>query len=381
MVQAYNGGGTADSNVATVEVTLPPISYAAAESTTWGTLSGSYLDTVEAGDWEALTEVQTGGKPASRTSRLRHDWRIDNVVGGALVIVTVDAAAPANGDGDDFRFAYSPDGQAFVAFATLDNGTGRQLLTAELPSGTAGTVFVRLEDSDRSAGRSATDSVLVYRLYVESIGDAGDLPPEVTILEPADGLTVNVGTPVAFVGEALDAEDGDLAGGLAWSSSLDQGIGGGAGFSTATSSVGTHTITASVTDSAGRTGSDEVTVVVVDPNARSGSHVDDLDGAGAASGGGKWSATVTVAVHDNAETAVAGALVSGSWSNGASGGGSCTTDAAGRCQIAKGGLKQNVASVAFSIAGVIAGSLAYAAGANHDPDGDSDGTAITVARP
>jgi hypothetical protein len=78
---------------------------------------------------------------------------------------------------------------------------------------------------------------------------------------------------------------------------------------------------------------------------------------------------------------VSGALVEGDWSNGATGGPSCTTDGSGQCFVSRGGLKGNVASVTFSVSNVTSGVGAYAAADNHDPDGDSDGTSITVNKP
>jgi hypothetical protein len=40
-----------------------------------------------------------------------------------------------------------------------------------------------------------------------------------------------------------------------------------------------------------------------------------------------------------------------------------------------------VASVTFSVTNVTAAGLAYAPGSNHDPDGSSTGTSITILRP
>jgi hypothetical protein len=36
--------------------------------------------------------------------------------------------------------------------------------------------------------------------------------------------------------------------------------------------------------------------------------------------------------------------------------------------------------VTFTVNGIAHATLAYAAGENHDPDGDSDGTTITVSK-
>lgn len=96
----------------------------------------------------------------------------------------------------------------------------------------------------------------------ESACQPTNTPPTVTITAPADPTTVTEGDSVTFSGTATDAEDGTLTGSLSWSSNLDGTIGSGGSFSTSSLSVGTHTVTASVTDSGGLSGSDTVTVNV-----------------------------------------------------------------------------------------------------------------------
>lgn len=44
-------------------------------------------------------------------------------------------------------------------------------------------------------------------------------------------------------------------------------------------------------------------------------------------------------------------------------------------------LRRSRASIAFVVLGLSKTSYVYAASGNHDPDGDSDGTRITVTRP
>jgi subtilisin family serine protease len=92
-------------------------------------------------------------------------------------------------------------------------------------------------------------------------GEPTDEPPTVTITEPADGASFDSGTSISFAGSASDTEDGDLTASLVWTSDLDGEIGTGGSFS-AVLSDGTHTITAEVTDSAGNTGSDSITLTV-----------------------------------------------------------------------------------------------------------------------
>ena len=109
-------------------------------------------------------------------------------------------------------------------------------------------------------------------------------------------------------------------------------------------------------------------------------HVGDLDRSTTKSGT-KWNAIVMITIHDAAENPVANATVIGKWTNGASGTAACITNASGMCQATKTGLGNKVTSVKFSVTSVTLSTSTYRASANHDPDGDSTGTAIVVARP
>jgi hypothetical protein len=102
---------------------------------------------------------------------------------------------------------------------------------------------------------------------IPSCGGPTNNPPVVNITAPASGATVNVGTSVAFSGTATDVEDGTISGSLARTSSINGSIGSGASFSTSSLSLGTHTITASVTDSGGAPGSAVISINIVDPNS------------------------------------------------------------------------------------------------------------------
>lgn len=94
-----------------------------------------------------------------------------------------------------------------------------------------------------------------------SSGPPPNTAPSVTISSPANGSTFAEGATISFSGSASDTQDGNLTANLVWTSSLDGQIGTGGSFSR-TLSVGTHTITASVTDSGGLTGSASVSVTV-----------------------------------------------------------------------------------------------------------------------
>jgi len=112
-------------------------------------------------------------------------------------------------------------------------------------------------------------------------------------------------------------------------------------------------------------------------------HIGDLDGS-ATSQGPTWTAAVTVTAHDVADGLVGGATVTGNFSAGATGSDSCTTSITtagrGQCTITKAGIRKKVSRVTFTVSTVTHGSLTYDGASNHDPDGSSTGTAITIAR-
>ena len=109
-------------------------------------------------------------------------------------------------------------------------------------------------------------------------------------------------------------------------------------------------------------------------------HIGNLD-ASSTSQGRKWTATVTVTVHDASHNPVANAAVSGKWSNGATGTAACTTDSNGQCTITKSGIGNGKSSITFTVSNVTAASFTYVSSGNHDPDGGSTGTQIVVNKP
>lgn len=210
-------------------------------------------------------------------------------------------------------------------------------------------------------------------------------PPSVTIETPSDGATVSGTVPIS-----INATDEDAAGTLNVQWNVD-----GGSWQTATWNVGTgryeaswdstadtdggHTINARATDSGSAVGSDAVGVAV-DNIPAALMHVGDLDGSRTSAKGGKWNPSVAVTIHAQGETPVAGATVTGAWSNGTTGSASCVTDASGTCSVTKSNVARNTISVTLTVTNVTHPSYDYAAGANHDPDTDSDGTTIVVPK-
>jgi hypothetical protein len=110
-------------------------------------------------------------------------------------------------------------------------------------------------------------------------------------------------------------------------------------------------------------------------------HIGDLDGTSTADKGQKWRATVSMVVFDATGTAAAGATVSAVWSNDEANTVSCTTDGNGQCSVSSDLLGGKTTSVTLAVNGLSHSTFTYQPSDNSDPDGDSDGTSITVNEP
>ncbi len=111
-----------------------------------------------------------------------------------------------------------------------------------------------------TSGRSlATDDLSgVEKLYPPTTLNTA---PAVTITAPANNVTVTAGTTIGFSGRASDTQDGDLSSRIKWQSNLSGALGTGS-LVYAALPAGTHTITATVTDSGNLTVSQKITVNV-----------------------------------------------------------------------------------------------------------------------
>lgn len=108
------------------------------------------------------------------------------------------------------------------------------------------------------------------KLAVDAGGGTVNQPPTVTITTPAtNGQQFNCGAPVSFVATASDPQNGDLTAGIRWSGPGTPATGAGGSISktfSCTAELGNQTVTATVTDSGGLSGTDTVVVNIVNPN-------------------------------------------------------------------------------------------------------------------
>lgn len=148
---------------------------------------------------------------------------------------------------------------------------------------------------------------------------------------------------------------------------------------------GVDAFTYTITDGQGGSASATVSITVQPPvPPPTQFHVGDLDNA-STRGNRNWTARVVIRIDDTAHQPLAGVVVTGSWSAGATGSATCTTGTDGTCQVQKTKRSLSTASVTFSVTAATLAGWTYLPSGNHDPDSGpehgSTGTVIVVLRP
>lgn len=131
-------------------------------------------------------------------------------------------------------------------------GTGASINVTTLSNGTH-AITASATDSNTL---SANDSLTV------SVGIPGNTSPTVTISAPANNTSATATTPVTFTASSADTEDGDLSSSIIWTSNLSGILDAGSTISVDNLAVGTHTITATSSDSEGLLGSATLTISI-----------------------------------------------------------------------------------------------------------------------
>jgi hypothetical protein len=162
---------------------------------------------------------------------------------GALILFEA-TASDADVPSDWLTADWSSDEDGALGTSTISTD-GDTVLPIDTLSANTHTITLTISDE---VGTTCTDIVVVT---VSS-------PPSVSVTEPADGATVDEGDRVTFTANVADAEDPAAELVVAWVSSLDGILSSGAPDSSGRSSfvadplsIGTHTVTVTVTDTHG----------------------------------------------------------------------------------------------------------------------------------
>jgi CARDB len=292
--------------------------------------------------------------------------------------------------------------QLIVTPGTFSDGgdSGSLIVTDDATSNPVALLFAG-SSSETIANR--IDLVLNY-FGVHVDGGSGSPPPPTTDLAitgvtgPASvtqGNSANISVTVQNVGsqnvsQSFDVRLRDVTASAVIGTQSVAGLNVGASktltftWNTSTStSTGSHTLRARQRLADDNAGNDVgTTAVTVNAPSQSGTmHVGDLDVVYVVDNGKRWAATVEITAHDASHNPLNGVVVLGSWSKGEFDVNQCTTSGAGQCVVLAPSIRGGLSSVTFTVTSLTKSGLTYAASSNHDPDGDSNGTSITVAKP
>jgi len=154
---------------ATYTDTGPTDDVATGETPVKGTVSGDYTDTHTSNDvYESITERESGGRPSNRYSYLEHKWTF-SVTGGSTVTFYIEAYKTSNTENDDFVFAYSTNGEDWTNMVTVTKTSDDDNTQSyALPDDLSGTTYVRVKDTDQTAGNKTLDTIYVDHMFIRS---------------------------------------------------------------------------------------------------------------------------------------------------------------------------------------------------------------------
>jgi PKD repeat protein len=268
------------------------------------------------------------------------------VVKCAAGMCTYDASSSADADGTITSYEWS-----FGDGATLYLPAGAATVTHSYKTGTFTVQLVVRDDVGASATASAT---------VQTVNH----PPVASFVHTCDGVrcTFDASASADPEGRSLQYYWWDFGDGYSPNGTRIQ--------QHTYAAPGTYRVTLTVVDDAGQPSAVQSTITV-QPGSM---HVGDLDGSSTQGAKGSSIASVTVVVHDGEHRRITSAYVMGRWSSGDLSG--CTTDGTGQCTLST---AVKGTSTTFTIQTIEHAVYAYR-GPNHDPDGDSDGTRITLKK-
>jgi hypothetical protein len=81
-------------------------------------------------------------------------------------------------------------------------------------------------------------------------------------------------------------------------------------------------------------------------------------------------------VHDGGDALLPGATVTGTWSGGGKGSGTCTTDGNGMCTVTRVKISRKKASVGYTVSNITLAGYAYT-----PSDNEEDPATVAVPRP
>ena len=377
--------GFAVTNAADAQVASGTMAWDGATGTykgTWNTTDGAgnplhpdggYTVTVTATDSGSASGSDAVGVALDNVDD-PPEVTITSPAGGEAASGTIDVAADATDDKGVSQVAFFVDGVPLAV-----DSTAPYAVSWETSAAGDGAHTLKATATD-IVGQTADDSISVT---------VDNTAPAVSITNPTGGT---VSGTITVEASASDATSGVaqveffVSDGTATTSlgvDTDGVDGWFVSWNTATIANGGYTLTATATDAAGNSATSAGVAMAVSNTVAATMHVGDLDGQGVKLQKGRWKALVTITVHRADETSLTGFTVTGTftqngWSESRF---TCTDgDGDGQCTVDSGEFPNKNGKATFTVDDVTPATLTYEAVANHDPDGDSDGTTIELSK-
>jgi hypothetical protein len=302
-------------------------------------------------------------------------------------IPSISTLSPASAVAGGPAFTLTVNGSGFVSGSVVRwNGSDRTTtfvsstqLTAAIPASdiaVAGTAQVTVFNPAPGGGTSnaQTFTIVTVNNPPVAMNDVYNTDANTTLSVPAPGV----------LGNDSDSEGDPLLANLVnppGSGTLTLNADGSFAYTPNIGFSGTDSFTYVANDGATTSNIAAVNITVSAPQVLGSMHIGDLDAKSESIQKNKWIATVTISVHEANENPVADATVSGTWSGGYSSSYSCITETNGQCAVSTGPIPSPKTTVTLTINNITHATLSYDPTANHDPDGDSNGTVIAVSKP
>jgi alkaline phosphatase len=180
---AYNVGSP-DTGTLTIHDTTPVADnvYASGETTVHGeVILGDHASThADDSTYEVIQEELLSRGQGK--SQLEHVWTFDLAQGGDL---TFFMEAYHTGSVDHFEIQYSLDQSTWTTMFTVDNSSPDDTYSSATLSLTAGTVYVRVIDTNRSNGETSLDALYVDQMFFGTGGAMAAAEGESPSMEPS----------------------------------------------------------------------------------------------------------------------------------------------------------------------------------------------------
>jgi hypothetical protein len=337
---------------------------AISSSTNFGTAVGPVANThANDGDVQAITEEETNGNPNRRRSRLEHTWTF-NVAPGSSYTFSVGAWHDDTDENDDMRFSYSLDNSAYTEMLIVTKNAdddGLQLYV--FPENIAGTVYVRVEDTNRTQGNRDLDTVFVDEMFIMSNPGGDTTPPAAPT-----GLGATAGNGSVTLDWA-DNGEGDLAGYNVFRATTAGGpysqVNGGPVMSSDYVDTGlangtTYYYVVTAEDVSGNESGQSGEASATPAGSGIGMHVDSIAVKTVKTGsGGQRRGVATIVILDGNNDPVAGATVTGAFAIGIVEPGSGVTDSSGTVEIQTVGTANGNPTIEFCVTNVTHPILPY----------------------